>query len=192
VHERGDVSRAAALVREALVMNRRLRDRRLFTIGADTVLWLVGDTADPESVARLMGANEALRDVIGFARGVWARTLFAPAAAELESRVGVERLAAARTEAYALSLEQMVELTLEVLDKATREGASHVARQSVLSARETEVLGLVAEGLLDKEVAARLFITERTVRYHLTSVFGKLGADNRTQAVRLAEKRGLL
>jgi DNA-binding CsgD family transcriptional regulator len=45
---------------------------------------------------------------------------------------------------------------------------------------------------LDKEVAARLFITERTVRYHLTSAFGKLGADNRTQAVRLAEKRGLL
>ena len=161
-------------------MNRRLRDRSLFTIGADAVLWLVGDTADPESVAHLMGANEALRDVIGFARGVWARTLFALAAADLERRVGVERLAAARTEAYALSLEQMADLSLEVLDKATREGASHVHRQSVLSARVAEVLGLVAEGLLDKEVAARLFITERTVRYHLTSVFGKLGADNRS------------
>ena len=86
----------------------------------------------------------------------------------------------------------MADLSLEVLDKASREGASHVDRQSVLSAREAEVLGLVAEGLLGKEVAARLFITERTVRYHLTSVFGKLGADNRTQAVRLAEKRGLL
>jgi DNA-binding NarL/FixJ family response regulator len=54
------------------------------------------------------------------------------------------------------------------------------------------VLGLVAEGLSDKEISGRLFITERTVRYHLASVFGKLGADNRTQAVRLAERQNLL
>ncbi len=200
-HERGEASRAAVLVREALVMNRRLQDRRLFTIGADAVLWLVGDRADPESVARLMGTNEALRQVIGFARGVWEKTLFAPAATKLRARLDEERVAAARTEAYALSLEQMAELSLEVLDGATRGGADraepmakpeHAGRPGVLSPRETEVLGLVAEGLTDREISGRLFIAERTVRYHLTSVFGKLGADNRTQAVRLAERQGLL
>ncbi len=100
VHGRGGASRAA-LVREALVANRRLCDRRLFTIGADTVLWLVGDRADPESLARLMGTNEALRQVIGFARDAWERTLFAPAAG-LKTRLDAERVAAARTEAYAL------------------------------------------------------------------------------------------
>jgi DNA-binding NarL/FixJ family response regulator len=54
------------------------------------------------------------------------------------------------------------------------------------------VLGLVAEGLSDREIAEELFITERTVRYHLTSVFGKLGADNRTRAVTLAGRQNLL
>jgi ATP/maltotriose-dependent transcriptional regulator MalT len=65
-------------------------------------------------------------------------------------------------------------------------------RCGVLSSRELEVLGLVAEGLSNREIAGRLFIAERTVRYHLTSIFGKLGADNRTQAVALARQQYLL
>jgi non-specific serine/threonine protein kinase len=197
VHERGEAPRAAALVRQALVMNRKLRDRRLFTIGADAVLWLVGDTASPEQLTRLLGTNEALRDVIGFARGVWEKTLFAPAAAALRTRLGEDGVAAARTEAYALTLEQMAELPLEVLDRAAQPGAGRAKRsgsrrQGVLSARETEVLRLAAEGLPDRDISGRLFIAERTVRYHLASVFRKLGADNRTQAARLAEQQGLL
>ena len=54
------------------------------------------------------------------------------------------------------------------------------------------MLRLVLEGLSNREIAGRLFISERTVRYHLSSAFGKLGAANRTQAVRLAEQQGLL
>jgi DNA-binding CsgD family transcriptional regulator len=197
VRERGDPSRAANLVRRAFVMNRRLRDRRLYTVGTDAVLWLVGDTGDPERVTRLVGMNEALRRVMGFASGVWERTLFAPAIAELSAKLGEENVAAARTEGYALSPEQMAELALEVLDEATeadsrRAETSDTSRQGVLSPRETEVLGLVAEGLPNHEIAGRLFISERTVRYHLSSAFAKLGAHNRTQAARLAEQQGIL
>jgi DNA-binding NarL/FixJ family response regulator len=54
------------------------------------------------------------------------------------------------------------------------------------------VLSLVAKGFSNREIAGRLFITERTVRYHLTSIFGKLGADNRTRAVALARAQSLL
>jgi predicted ATPase/DNA-binding CsgD family transcriptional regulator len=197
VQKRGEASHAAALVRQALVTNRKLRDRRLFTLGADAVLWLVGDTADPERVTRLIGMNEALRQVMGFARGVWEQTLFAPAIGALSTRLGEESVAAARTEGYALSLEQMAELSLEVLDEASeagvrREEPSGGSRHSVLSPRELEVLRLVAEGLPNREISVRLFITERTVRYHLTSIFGKLGADNRTQAVALARQQSIL
>jgi predicted ATPase/DNA-binding CsgD family transcriptional regulator len=197
VREQGDAIRAADLVRQALVMNRRLRDRRLYTVGTDAVLWLVGDTGDPERVTRLVGMNEALRQVMGFASGVWERTLFAPAIAALSGKLGEENVAEARSQGYALSPEQMAELALEVLDEATgarsrRAEPSDTSRRGVLSPREAEVLGLVAEGLHNHEIAGRLFISERTVRYHLTSIFGKLGADNRTQAVALARQRSLL
>jgi ATP/maltotriose-dependent transcriptional regulator MalT len=197
MQKRGEASRAAALVRQALVINRRLRDRRLFTVGADAVLWLVGDTAAPEEVTRLIGMNEALRQVMGFARGVWEQTLFAPVVAALSARLGEESVAAARTEGYALSLEQMAELSLEVLDEASEAGVRRAepsggSRHGVLSPRELEVLSLVAEGFSNREIAGRLFITERTVRYHLTSIFGKLGADNRTRAVALARAQSIL
>jgi DNA-binding NarL/FixJ family response regulator len=61
-----------------------------------------------------------------------------------------------------------------------------------LSEREREVLRLVADGLPTKQIARSLSITERTVKFHVNSIFHKLGADNRAQAVALAAQRGLL
>jgi DNA-binding NarL/FixJ family response regulator len=57
-----------------------------------------------------------------------------------------------------------------------------------LSARETEVLRLVAEGLANKQIARRLGITERTVKAHLTSVFSQIGVTDRTQAALWAKQ----
>ncbi len=61
-----------------------------------------------------------------------------------------------------------------------------------LTPRELEVLGLVAQGLPNKEIAARLTITVRTVKFYVSSILAKLGAGNRTEAVAIAAQRGLI
>jgi DNA-binding CsgD family transcriptional regulator len=61
-----------------------------------------------------------------------------------------------------------------------------------LTAREHEVLVLVADGLRNREIAARLGISEHTVKFHLAAIFGKLGASSRTEVVRKALRLGLI
>ena len=65
-------------------------------------------------------------------------------------------------------------------------------RTGLLSTRERGVLRLVAAGLSNRQIAAALAISERTVKFHVTALFNKLGAENRAQAVALAAERGLL
>ena len=79
-----------------------------------------------------------------------------------------------------------------VASKLLAEVTSPRARARGLSEREREVLRLVAEGLPTKQIALSLSISERTVKFHVNSIFHKLGADNRAQAVALAAQRGLL
>jgi DNA-binding NarL/FixJ family response regulator len=61
-----------------------------------------------------------------------------------------------------------------------------------LTSREIQVLELLAEGLPNKAIAARLGISDQTVKFHVASISGKLGAANRTDAVRRAVRRGLI
>jgi len=61
-----------------------------------------------------------------------------------------------------------------------------------LTPREVQVLELLAEGLANKAIAERLTISDQTVKFHVASIYGKLGAANRTDAVRRAVRRGLI
>jgi DNA-binding NarL/FixJ family response regulator len=61
-----------------------------------------------------------------------------------------------------------------------------------LTARERDVLEWLALGLSNRAIAGRLGISEHTVKFHVTSIYGKLGASTRTEAVRGALRRGLI
>ena len=68
---------------------------------------------------------------------------------------------------------------------------SEAAVDTGLSARETEVLALVGEGLQNKLIARRLEISEKTVKAHLTSVFAQIGVSDRTQAALWARRHNI-
>lgn len=61
-----------------------------------------------------------------------------------------------------------------------------------LTPRESEVLKLIAKGMPNREIASELYISERTVKFHVSSLLAKLGAENRTEAVAVAREKKLL
>src|ERR1700736_2554655 len=70
--------------------------------------------------------------------------------------------------------------------------AARLPTTEPLTARELQVLQLVAEGLPNKGIARRLGISENTAKFHVASLCGKLGASSRTEAVTIAARRGLI
>lgn len=71
-------------------------------------------------------------------------------------------------------------------------GSSSEQLPDQLTAREMEVLELLARGKTNREIGAALFITERTVKFYVSAILSKLGAGNRTEAVTIAAQRGII
>ena len=69
--------------------------------------------------------------------------------------------------------------------------AEHISDES-LTSREIEVLSQIAEGNRNRDIGEKLFITEETVKVHIKNIMGKLGASDRTQAVAIAIRRGII
>jgi NarL family two-component system response regulator YdfI len=78
------------------------------------------------------------------------------------------------------------------IESLRSEGEPRREQVETLTPRELEVLHLLAEGLPNKEIATTLEISEHTVKFHLSSIFGKLGATSRTEALAIGIRRGLV
>jgi DNA-binding NarL/FixJ family response regulator len=105
--------------------------------------------------------------------------------AKLPPSVDVAAECATLAEVRALRLD-----TDAILTPHTRPPAERL--DEPLTPREIEVLNLLAEGLANKAIAARLGISDQTVKFHVSSICGKLPARNRTDAVRRAIRRGII
>jgi DNA-binding NarL/FixJ family response regulator len=84
---------------------------------------------------------------------------------------------------------------IEISPAAPKPGAACELLESLpepLTPRERQVLALLAEGLPNKGIAATLNISDQTVKFHVAAIIGKLGASNRTDAVRRAVRQGLV
>ena len=73
-----------------------------------------------------------------------------------------------------------------------RPGRDYPEPVEALTTREHEVLALVADGLSNRDIAGRLAISEHTVKFHLASIFGKLGVSTRTEAVQRGLRLGVI
>ena len=90
--------------------------------------------------------------------------------------------------------EVLVPVEVPALEPVLAPFAPNTARQQTLgiTARELEILTLIARGFSNREIATQLFVSENTVKTHCARTFDKLGAARRTQAVQLGKELGLL
>ncbi len=76
--------------------------------------------------------------------------------------------------------------------RSVEHGTLQGVAPELLTERELEVLSLLAQGMPNKEIASKLVISERTAKFHVSSIMSKLGATNRTEAVSLAAQKGII
>ncbi|MFC5379817.1 helix-turn-helix transcriptional regulator [Aquipuribacter nitratireducens] len=168
---------------EALAWRARLR-AELARLGPDPVpAWREAVTA----FTSLGHPFEAARCHLGLAAALLA------SGGRVSSRDEVEALVAqVRGVATELRATPLLDRADALARRAGLAGGAEPELPHPLTAREREVLGLVAHGLTNRQVGAALFISEKTVSVHLSNLMAKLGAGSRTEAVSLAHRGGLL
>ena len=90
------------------------------------------------------------------------------------------------------TLRQAVEGNFFSASAVTGEPESNTAKAAGLTERERSILEALAKGKSNDEIAKELWVTQQTVKFHLTNIYRKLGVKNRTEATRLAYQRGLV
>lgn len=127
-----------------------------------------------------------------FEPGRLANALRAGVRAVLPSDTSPDQIVAA-LEAAAAGLIVLHPADVDVMFPAAESTSSVLAELiEPLTPRESEVLQMLASGLANKEIATRLAISDHTVKFHVASILGKLGAASRTEAVTLGIRRGLV
>lgn len=152
---------------------------RAIELHPDVVLWQISSDEDaahalhalPHQPVVLLTSNTAIEMLRAGARGV-----LGPGVSEIQIGIALQAAAA--------------DLVVLSPESTTSPAASQAA--SGLTARETEVLRMIAEGLANKEIAYRLGISEHTVKFHVSALLGKLGAGSRAEAVGAGIRQGAI
>jgi DNA-binding CsgD family transcriptional regulator len=190
---RDKVVRAETVLREALTAIRDIEYEQLLPAALRSIAQLAARRGDFTVAARWSGAEAGMREALG---------MELPAA----RRAGHERTIAAVRDAlveaaFAAAWEEGRRDPLGAVAALVNQGAlvDAVARTadddgrggiSVLTARERDVLRLVAQGRTDREIASALYVTRRTASKHVSAILGKLGVQSRAAAAAVAARRG--
>ncbi|MFE3105238.1 protein kinase [Nocardia tengchongensis] len=175
-HE-GDRDRALRLMRQELQLIKQQKDPYMAAIGLETLAWIVGDQGNTRRAAVLLGAAAALSQSTGTTVVPFRNLSVHHEDCERQARSALGRRAfeTAFREGASLDLDAATDYALGDHPRTVAAGPSDLTR------REREVAGLVADGLTNKAIAARLHIAQRTADGHLEHILTKLGFTRRAQ-----------
>jgi len=180
----GDIGPGHDDAHQALTVARGVESRTGIIDALECLGGLSAGTDDRDKAARLFGAADALRRSIGYQRFALHQSGYDAAVTALRASMGEAAFGLAWDEGAALTLDDAVNYALRGRGERNRPAVGWLS----LTPAERDVARLVAEGLANKEIAARLFVSPRTVQTHLTHMYGKLGLTSRVQLAQQAAR----
>lgn len=163
--------------------------------GSDELPALEQAGADGDAPALVVFTAGLREERITDALGSGVRAVLPRDSTSYEILAAIEAVAAGLIVIHRDALDALREVhTSTAVTAATPSSSSEDSLLEVepLTPREVEVLGMLAGGLGNKEIALRLRISEHTIKFHVSSIFAKLGASSRTEAVTQGIRRGLI
>jgi predicted ATPase/class 3 adenylate cyclase/DNA-binding CsgD family transcriptional regulator len=196
----GNHTESQALYEQGIVLARKSGDKLTVIFGLEGLAAAVAVQGNYAWAAQLWGAAEARREMIGAPLSPVDRDPYHRAVTAARTRLGEQAFAAAWAEGRTLSPEQALATPGQGALPASTSGEQSSSPTTVspapypdgLTAREVEVLRVVAQGLTNEQVAQRLVISPRTVDTHLTSIYSKIGVSSRAAATRYAIEHHLV
>jgi non-specific serine/threonine protein kinase len=178
---RGDFRRAAGLVEQSLQL-KRLVDERLGTVWClEALAWIASGEHDPRRAATLLGATESLSRTLGTPPAAFPDLLVYHDQCEQQAHREMGEQAFQTAFRHGTSLDFEGAITYALNEKPQAVAASPAVAATTLTRRERQVAELVAEGLSNKGIAARLVVAQRTAESHVAHILVKLGLATRAQ-----------
>ena len=180
---RGDTAEAEQCARQCFQLGDDIGDRSGMASAIEALASIAIARDAVERAATLLGAADTSWQAIPLAILEPLRPGHEGAEAAARAALGTARFETAHRAGASMTPDEIADFVFERTRRVTA-APTERSTESPLSRREMEVAGLVAEGATNAQVAAQLFISERTVESHLASVFNKLGVDSRMQVAR--------
>ena len=176
----GDIEEARRLYGEALRIARLIDDRVMLYYILDAFAYLAATAGQARPAAQLLGAAETIRNSAGARPMPFLTAMLEQARESATAALGASRFDAEFKAGKSMTRDAAARLALGESPAAGAANSDDTGA-GLLGRREADVAHLIAEGLSNKQIGARLFISERTVDSHVRSILNKLGFNSRAQ-----------
>jgi predicted ATPase/DNA-binding CsgD family transcriptional regulator len=184
-----DNERAIILLKQSIHLSWELEDRLGLTIALEAFCYLCRQINLPERAAQFLGAVEALRDALQAPRTPLQAATYEHEQTGLQEELGEKAFHENWSSGWSMALHLVVALIANIripAEPPLNQRSCPPSYPAGLTAREVEVLRLVAAGMTDARIAETLVLSPRTVNTHLRSIYAKLGISSRSAATRFA------
>jgi len=187
---RGDRARGEALAREAAACKHALDDRNGLAIVLETLAWMATELGQHDRAAHLLGAAERVRHETFQTLIELFRAQHERSESAARHQLGTASYDAAFARGRAMTIDEGVAFALGGTQRPKPAPAAPAKPRPALTDRQLEIARLIADGFSNRQIATRLFLSERTVDTHVTNMLNKLGLNTRVQIGRWTEGDG--